>query len=153
MIPAMEIRPSLKTVYAAYVAILALAAALAAYWIEAEITAVPVWVPLLAPAALLLWAAGKHLMRRTVVLRTEGQRLRYEAGLLSRISRVMEIAKVQDVRVDQSLGQRIINVGDLSVEMAGETSRIVIRSIDAPRAAAEHILELARRGAGSQASP
>jgi membrane protein YdbS with pleckstrin-like domain len=146
MIPAMEIRPSLKTVYAAYAAILALAAGIAVYWAQAGITEVPVGVPLLVPAALLLWAAGKHLVRRTVVLKTEGERIRYEAGLLSRTSRVMEIAKVQDVRVDQSLGQRIIHVGDLSLETAGDTSRIVIRSIDAPRAAAEHILELARRG-------
>ncbi len=56
----------------------------------------------------------------------------------------MELSKVQDVRFDQTLGQRIIGTGDLSVETAGETSRIVMASIDRPREVAEHILELSR---------
>jgi len=51
---------------------------------------------------------------------------------------------VQDVRVDQTLGQRMLNVGDLSLETAGEASRIVIRSIDRPQEAAHHILDLSR---------
>ena len=57
----------------------------------------------------------------------------------------MELAKVQDVRFDQSFGQRIINTGDLSLETAGESSRIVMRSIDNPKVVAEHILELSRQ--------
>ncbi len=56
----------------------------------------------------------------------------------------MELAKVQDVRVDQTLGQRMLNIGDLSLETAGETSRIVMQSIDRPQEAADHILELSR---------
>jgi uncharacterized membrane protein YdbT with pleckstrin-like domain len=56
----------------------------------------------------------------------------------------MELVKVQDVRFDQSFGQRIINTGDLSLETAGETSRIVMPSIDRPKEVAEHILELSR---------
>ena len=38
----------------------------------------------------------------------------------------------------------MIDVGDLSLETAGESSRIVMRSIDRPHAAADRILELAR---------
>jgi hypothetical protein len=56
----------------------------------------------------------------------------------------MELSKVQDVRYDQTLGQRMINTGDLSLETAGETSRIVMPSIDRPKEVAEHILELSR---------
>jgi uncharacterized membrane protein YdbT with pleckstrin-like domain len=141
----MKLRPSLKVLYLGYASIVVLAAIIAVYWQTREgPTAVPVWVPLLAPAALLLWAAQKHLTRRTVVLIVENERIRYEAGLFSRTSRVMELAKVQDVRVDLSRGQRMLDVGDLSLETAGESSRIVMRSIDAPRAAADHILELSR---------
>ena len=73
-----------------------------------------------------------------------GDRLRYESGFLAKTTRTMELAKVQDVRVDQTLGQRMIRVGDLSFETAGGSSRIVIRSIDNPQMAADHILELAK---------
>jgi hypothetical protein len=38
----------------------------------------------------------------------------------------------------------MMNVGDLSLETAGESSRIVMASIDRPKEAAEHILELSR---------
>ena len=41
-------------------------------------------------------------------------------------------------------GRRMIGVGDLSFETAGESSRIVMRSIDRPQLAADHILELAK---------
>ncbi len=149
----MQVRQSLKGVKIAYALILVLAAAIAAYWYSTSSSSssaspsssrVPLWVPLLAPAALLLLTAVRHLRRRTTCLDVQGDRLRYEAGLFSKTSRIMELAKVQDVRFDQSVGQRIINTGDLSVETAGETSRIVMRSIDRPKAVAEHLLELAR---------
>jgi membrane protein YdbS with pleckstrin-like domain len=145
----MQVRQSLKGVKIAYVLVLLLAAAIAAYWLGASNPPeVPVWVPLLAPAVLLLLTAIRHLRRRTTCLDVEGDRLRYEAGLFSKTSRIMELAKVQDVRFDQTVGQRIINTGDLSVETAGETSRIVMPSIDRPREVAEHILQLSRAQRG-----
>jgi hypothetical protein len=56
----------------------------------------------------------------------------------------MELRKVQDVRVDQTVTQRMLNTGDITVETAGESSRITMHSIDDPHHAAEHILELTR---------
>ena len=144
----MQVRQSLKGVKIAYALVAVLAAAIVAYWYSASSSPlpadVPLWAPLLAPAALLLLTAIRHLRRRTTSLDVQGERLRYEAGLFSKTSRIMELSKVQDVRFDQTFGQRIIGTGDLSVETAGETSRIVMPSIDRPRAVAEHILELAR---------
>jgi membrane protein YdbS with pleckstrin-like domain len=141
----MQVRQSLKGVKIAYALIAVLTAAIAAYWLGAsDPPEVPLWAPMLAPAVLLLLTAIRHLGRRTTCLDVQGDRLRYEAGLFSKTSRVMELAKVQDVRFDQTFGQRIIGTGDLSVETAGETSRIVIASIDRPREVAEHILELSK---------
>lgn len=141
----MQVRQSLKGVKIAYVLITLLAAAIAAYWLGAsDPPEVPLWAPMLAPAALLLLTAIRHLRRRTTSLDVQGDRLRYESGLFSKTSRIMEMAKVQDVRFDQTLGQRMINTGDLSLETAGESSRIVMPSIDRPREVAEHILELSR---------
>jgi len=144
----MKVRQSLKGVKIAYALVALLAAAIAVYWYSASASPlpaeVPLWAPMLAPAALLLLTAIRHMRRRTTCLDVDGDRLRYEAGLFSKTSRIMELVKVQDVRFDQSFGQRIINTGDLSLETAGETSRIVMPSIDRPKEVAEHILELSR---------
>ena len=142
----MQVRQSLKGVKIAYVLITLLAAAIAAYWLGAsDPPEVPLWAPMLAPAALLLLTAIRHLRRRTTSLDVQGDRLRYESGLFSKTSRIMEVAKVQDVRFDQTLGQRMINTGDLSLETAGESSRIVMPSIDRPKQVAEKLLELSRQ--------
>jgi len=144
--PPMQVRQSLKGVKIAYVLITLLAAAIAAYWLGAsDPPEVPLWAPMLAPAALLLLTAIRHLRRRTTSLDVQGDRLRYESGLFSKTSRIMEVAKVQDVRFDQTLGQRMINTGDLSLETAGESSRIVMPSIDRPKQVAEKLLELSRQ--------
>jgi membrane protein YdbS with pleckstrin-like domain len=144
----MKVRQSLKGVKIAYGLVVVLAAAIAVYWYSGSGSPlsdqVPLWAPMLAPAALLLLTAIRHMRRRTTSLDVQGDRLRYEAGLFSKTSRIMELVKVQDVRFDQSFGQRIINTGDLSLETAGETSRIVMPSIDRPKEVAEHILELSR---------
>lgn len=137
---AMQVRQSLKGVKIAYALVIVLAAALAYFlWSDPSLM-----ISMLLPAALLLLTAIRHLRRRTTSLDVQGDRLCYEAGLFSKTSRIMELSKVQDVRFDQSFGQRIIGTGDLSVETAGETSRIVMPSIDRPRGVAEHILELAK---------
>ena len=102
------------------------------------------WALLALPAVLALFTIVRHFERRLIKLTILDDRLRYEAGVLSKTTRTMELAKLQDVRVDQTLGQRLINVGDLSLETAGGTSRIVMRSIDRPQEAADHILAISR---------
>ena len=51
-------------------------------------------------------------------------KLRYQTGITSRTVRTMELSKVQDVRVQQSFMDRILDLGTISIETAGETSRI-----------------------------
>jgi uncharacterized membrane protein YdbT with pleckstrin-like domain len=73
-----------------------------------------------------------------------GDKLRFELGMLSKTTRTIQISKIQDVTVIQSLAQRLIGVGTLSIETAGETSRLTISNIDAPRAVAEELLDAAQ---------
>lgn len=40
---------------------------------------------------------------------------------------------VRDVRVDPTLALRLLNIGDNSLETAGETSRITLPNVDRPR--------------------
>src|SRR5262249_7523935 len=141
----MVLRQSVKLLIAVYVLCGLLEVAIAVYWItQNPFPDIPVWAPLLLPVFIQIFAAARHIGRMATKLTITGDRIRYESGLLSKTTRVMELAKVQDVRCDQSLGQRLLNVGDLSLETAGETSRIVMPSIDRPRAAADHILELSK---------
>jgi uncharacterized membrane protein YdbT with pleckstrin-like domain len=72
-------------------------------------------------------------------------RLRYETGLLSRTTRTILVSRVQDVTVRQRLGQRLFGLGDLSIETAGEASRLTISQVDRPQEIADRINQLSGR--------
>jgi uncharacterized membrane protein YdbT with pleckstrin-like domain len=50
------------------------------------------------------------------------------------------------VRVDQGFQQRFFNVGDLSIETAGEASRLTIPDVDNPQSLADAILDHSQKG-------
>ena len=100
---------------------------------------------LILPLAILAWTGARHLARRFTTLTLSGHRLRYETGMLSKTTRTLEVRKVQDVRVDCSLGQRMLGTGDITIETAGETSRLTMSSIDRPQQVADRILDAAHR--------
>ncbi len=144
MMLAMLLRPSLKFVKLSYLFCLLLAVALGVYiFVENDH---PEWAiyGFALPAILAFFTLVRHIQRRLVKVTILGDRLRYESGLFSKTTRTIELVKVQDVRVEQSFGQRMVNLGDLSLETAGGTSRLEIDSIDAPQEAADHILALAQ---------
>jgi uncharacterized membrane protein YdbT with pleckstrin-like domain len=103
------------------------------------------WIPWL-PALLLLWPLKCHLRNRLTKMTILNDRLRYETGLLSRTTRTILISRVQDVTVHQRVGQRVFGLGDLSIETAGEASRLTISQIDRPQEIADHINQLSERG-------
>jgi membrane protein YdbS with pleckstrin-like domain len=140
----MQIRQSVKLVKLSYVVCLILAAGIGVYWyVEPMYRDYAKWAFIL-PALILLFTVIRHIQRRLVKLTVLDDRLRYEAGMVSKSTRTIELLKIQDVRVDQSLGQRMIGTGDLSMETAGGGSRITIESIDRPQEVADRILELAK---------
>jgi membrane protein YdbS with pleckstrin-like domain len=140
----MVLRPSLKFVKLSYVLCLLLAVALGVYIQTAAQPVEHAAYGFILPAILAFFALIRHMQKRLVKLTIMGDRLRFESGLFSKSTRTIELIKVQDVRVDQTLGQRMIGIGNLSLETAGGTSRIEMDGIDQPQAAADHILELAR---------
>ncbi len=140
----MVLRPSLKFVKLSYVLCLLLAVALGVYIKTASPPVEHAVYGFVVPALLIFFTMIRHVQRRLVKLTLLGDRLRFESGLFSKSTRTIELVKVQDVRVDQTLGQRMVGIGNLSLETAGGTSRIEIDGIDQPQAAADHILELAR---------
>ncbi len=101
------------------------------------------------PALLFIFPVRRHLAQRFTKATIAGDKLRYEVGALSKSTRNISLPKVQDARVDQSIVQRMFNVGNLSIETAGETSRLTILNVDAPQQVADEILAASHNAAGS----
>ena len=140
------IHPSMKAVWAGYVfAILVIVAGALAYR-----TFEPAWPPwvMAIPCLLLLLPLRMQMKRRLVTLRLQGDHLTLETGFFSRTRRTFDIAKVQDVTVRQSFGQRLLGVGDVMLETAGESGRIAILNVDSPRDIADVIIAGSKRTPG-----
>ncbi len=136
------IRPSVKFIKLGYVfaALVGIAVGAMVYTTTAQ------WYGFIG-LLLLFWPLSRHARRQLTKLTINGDKLRYELGFLSKITRTIQLSKVQDVTVRQGLGQRLIGVGDLSIETAGETSRLTILNIDHPQEIADKIMEIAQHGA------
>ena len=141
--PEVIIRPTLKFIKIAYVAIL-LAAAVAG-WLAMQAGQWE-WAPAVI-ALLLFWPAERHIRRQSTKLILSGDKLRYESGFLSKTTRTISLAKVQDVSVHQSVGQRLTGTGDLAIETAGEASRLTVHGIDGPQTVADQIHEASEHAA------
>jgi uncharacterized membrane protein YdbT with pleckstrin-like domain len=115
------------------------------YWRENEnLRLLPLIVPLIFLWPLMLW-----LRLRSIRAYVSGDRLRYETGIGARTTRTIQLSKLQDVRVDQGLWQRIFDIGDISLETSGEASRLTIFNIDRPQAVADDLLNRSHLGAAS----
>jgi uncharacterized membrane protein YdbT with pleckstrin-like domain len=108
----------------------------------------PAWIKAL-PPLVMLWPLGRYLRRQSSKATICGERLRYETGVLSRTTRNIQLPKLQDARVEQRLLQRLCGVGDLSLETAGESSRLTIPNVDDPQALADEIMNRAQAAAAS----
>ncbi len=141
------IRPSMKTVYPAYaLALLVIVACIWAYFTYADDR--PRWL-LAIPFLVLLSPLQMQFRRRLITLRLHDDHLTLETGFASRTRRTVDMAKIQDVTVRQSLGQRMLGVGDLMLESAGESGRISLQNFDRPREIADGIIESSKRSHGA----
>ncbi len=144
--PELTIQPTAKFLRAGFlltgIAVVLLEIAYVGWWYVSP------WL-ILVPPLLLLWPASHAIRRRFTRTVIAGDRLRYETGLTSKSTRTIQLSKIQDVRVDQKLLQRVLNIGDLSIETAGETSRLTIQMVDNPQTLADEIMNRAQHGAGA----
>ena len=98
------------------------------------------------PPLIFLWPGVRALRRQFTRTSITGDRLRFETGVAARSTRTIQLSKLQDVRVDQRVTQRMFNVGNLSIETAGEASRLTIPNVDDPQALADEIMNRAQKG-------
>lgn len=148
------IRPSMKFIRAGYaLTLLLILAAIAVHYmyIVKDHPTMQPWLPI-ASALLLLWPIKRHIQRQTVKVTIAGDKLRYEVGLFSKSTRIIQLPKVQDVRVVQSMGQRMFGVGDIAIETAGENSRLTVENLDRPQELAEQLTDLSSHPSGGGVS-
>ena len=148
------IRPTMKFIKLGYALVLLLivAAIVAASMIPLDYEKYRPWA-MGVPFLLLIWPIRRHVQRQFTKATVAGDKLRYEVGVLRKSTRNISLPKVQDARVDQSVTQRIFGVGDLSIETAGETSRLSMRNIDRPQHVADEILAASHGAAGGGQTP
>lgn len=134
-------RPSSKFTRLVYLVTLILIGA--SWWAYFRyLAAQPRWL-LALPAILLLIPLRMHIRLMAVKLVLDGDHLVMESGILSKTTRTLNVGKVQDVTVSQSAGQRMMGLGDISVETAGEGSALTAHDFDRPKAIADLILKAA----------
>ncbi len=110
--------------------------------------AAPAWVAII-PLVILAWPGSRWLRRGFTTTTITGDRLRHETGFTSRMTRNLQLSKVQDVRIDQSVIQRMFDIGDLSIETAGETSQLRLVNVDSPHRLTDEIMARVQKSATS----
>ena len=134
------LRPSTKFVLAGFLAVcLIILAALIVYASWMRPREQPPWLP--AASLLLLYLPLRSWIAQRIIKATiSGDKLRVETGFFSKSTRMIPLVKIQDVRVNQTLFQRIFGVGDVAIETAGEASRLILPHFDRPNIVAAEIL-------------
>ena len=152
------IRPTTKYVKAGALALLVVVLAVdIAYLVLVRGT--PAWTEnsrylgwaVLLPPLLLLWPLVRWMRLRYIKAVVAGDRLRYETGMAAKTTRNIQLSKIQDVRIDQSVSQRLFGVGNISIETAGETSRLRIANVDDPQKVADEIMTASQHGSAPPA--
>lgn len=104
-----------------------------------------IWPYLALPVLLNIWTGLRHVRLNSRRLTLQKDILRFEDGLISKTQRNIILDKVRDVNISQTFGQRLVGVGDLSVEALGESGNISLENVDRPRQVADAILEAMRQ--------
>jgi uncharacterized membrane protein YdbT with pleckstrin-like domain len=150
-VPDQIIRPTAKFLKAGgtftALVFLALEIAYFAYWRGNEnLYLLPLVVPLI-----FLWPLTRWVRWRSTKVTIAGDRLRYETGMGAKSTRTIQLTKLQDVRVDQGVFQRLFDIGDISLETSGETSRLTLYKVDRPHQVADELLDRSHGTTGAPA--
>jgi uncharacterized membrane protein YdbT with pleckstrin-like domain len=100
---------------------------------------------LIVPAVIVAWTIVRQILLHSTKLIIEGGKLRYETGLFSRSVRTLDLGKVQNVHVTQTFMDRMLNLGTISIQTAGEIAPLNMAGVEEPQHVADYILETARR--------
>jgi len=138
------IRPSIKGIIVWYVLSTVLLVAIVLFLHSREYYPPELWALMVIPISLDVWASLKHVRLNTRRITLDQGVLRYEDGLVGKTQRNIMLDKVRDVRMEQTLGQRLVGVGDICVEALGDSGSITLENVDRPREIADALVAAMR---------
>jgi uncharacterized membrane protein YdbT with pleckstrin-like domain len=83
-------------------------------------------------AVALVWFGVRYLRRATTNFVVTTDRLVYRSGIIAKHGKEIPLERVNDISYRQSVFERIIGTGDLSIESAGARSRETFSDIPRP---------------------
>lgn len=140
----LTIRPTLRFIKAGAVLAALVFLALEVLYLTQWQQDVAAWVMAI-PPLILLWPLARYVRWRSESILVTADRLRHETGLLGKSVRTIEISKLQQVNVRQSVRQRMFGVGDIGFETAGQGTWQGMRNIERPQQVADDIMNRAGR--------
>ena len=87
----------------------------------------------------------RHILRLREVYTLTDHKLEMRYGLIAKIVRNIPLRNIQDVTVTASVWQRFLNLGDIEIDSASESGKIVLDDIHHPERYADQILSELRR--------
>jgi len=147
-VPDLTIRPTVKFIKAGAILVAIVVLALEIGCLLSWNASVGTALIMIAPPLLFVWPLSRSVRRRYTTTTITGDRLRFESGLTAKTTRNIQLSKIQDVRVDQRVSQRMFHVGDISIETAGESSRLTVHNVDDPQGLADEILNRSQKASG-----
>ncbi len=107
---------------------------------------VSVWFSVLIGFLLFLIPAFYHFRQKIVRYTLTDSKLEIDEGFISRTTRSIPVRRIQDVTVSAGVTQRMLGVGDLSIDNASDDEgKIVLKNINRPRHFADVLLRQMRR--------
>jgi uncharacterized membrane protein YdbT with pleckstrin-like domain len=106
------------------------------------------------PGAIAVVVIGFVLFAYPMLLHLRRQRYRYtltnykleiQTGLLARSTRNVLLGKIQDVTVESSILKRLVGIGDIVIETAGEMGRVTLRNVPNAKRYADILLRELQR--------
>jgi len=91
-------------------------------------------------ALLVIYPAILHLRRQRFRYTLTSHKLEIQTGLLSRSTRNILLGKIQDVTVASTILKRLVGIGDIVLETAGETGHIALKNIPNAKRYADQLL-------------
>ena len=110
------------------------------------------WILLAIGLAAMGGAAARLVSWRATELTITTRRIVYRTGVLHRLGREIPLSRVQDVTYHQSLLERMLGAGSLTIESAGEAGQEPFPDIRRPASVQSLINQLVSGGLGAPAT-
>lgn len=107
---------------------------------------ISVWLSVFIGLLLFLIPAYYHFMRKMVSYKLTESKLEIDEGFISRTTRSVPIRRIQDVTVSATMLQRMLGVGNLTIDNASDDGgKVVMKNINTPKFYADVLLRQMRR--------